>query len=161
MEKKAKFHGFYRIFHDILRDNNSTKYSMTKFAVLMGLITLIATFVTSLVIMWKTKEIDHVLFGELIGFILTLLGFKNSFGFNSANKTGISNGNSDSNPVQNSENTQQSVNDDNSSTTVDSKIQNVETNVKQLLCEEVNDNKSEETINDKNVENSNNIKQFS
>ena len=84
MEKKAKFHGFYRIFHDILRDNNSTKYSMTKFAALIGLISLFVIVITALVIMINKNEVDHVLIGEVIGFILTLLGFKNNFGFRKA-----------------------------------------------------------------------------
>jgi hypothetical protein len=81
METKLKSHGIRRIFYDILRDLNSTKYSMTKFAALIGLIVLVATVVMSLIVMWQNKKIDHVLIVELIGFVLTLLGFKNSFGY--------------------------------------------------------------------------------
>jgi hypothetical protein len=86
METKLKSHGIRRIFYDILRDKNSTKYSMTKFAALVGLMLLSAVVISSLIIMWQKNEIDHVLLVELIGFVLTLLGFKNNFGIKS--KTG-------------------------------------------------------------------------
>jgi len=48
--------------------------------------------------MWQKKEIDHVLIVELIGFILTLLGFKNSFGYkgkdsNNSDNVGTGNNN--------------------------------------------------------------------
>lgn len=76
------FHGFRRIFYDILRDTNSKKYSMTKFAALFGLIALMATITMSLIIMWNKKEIDHILLIQVIGFVLTVLGFKNNFGIN-------------------------------------------------------------------------------
>ena len=78
---KTHFHGFERVFYDILRDNNSLKYSMTKFASLVGLLALLATVVISIIIMIQKQEIDHVLIVEIIGFVLTLLGFKNSFGY--------------------------------------------------------------------------------
>jgi hypothetical protein len=78
METKLKSHGIRRIFYDILRDVNSTKYSMTKFAALIGLIVLVATVVMSLIVMWQNKVIDHVLIVELIGFVLTLLGDRKS-----------------------------------------------------------------------------------
>jgi len=81
MERKLKSHGFRRIFYDILRDLNSTKYSMTKFAALIGLMLLSASIIMSLIIMWENKTIDHILIGEVLGFVLTLLGFKNSFGY--------------------------------------------------------------------------------
>jgi hypothetical protein len=77
---KIHEHSLRRFFFDILRDNNSSRYSMTKFAALVGLILLTATVVMSLILMWNTKVVDHVLFLELLGFILTLLGFKNNFG---------------------------------------------------------------------------------
>jgi hypothetical protein len=70
-----------KLFYDILRDMNSTKFSLTKLAGLLGLIALLATVTMSLMIMWDKKEIDHVLLIEVIGFELTLLGFKNGFGF--------------------------------------------------------------------------------
>lgn len=82
---KIHEHSVRRFFFDILRDNNSSRYSMTKFAALVGLILLIATVVMGLILMWKTKVIDHVFFLELVGFILTLLGFKNNFGFRATN----------------------------------------------------------------------------
>jgi hypothetical protein len=80
MEIKMNNHGFRRVFFDILRDTNTAKYSMTKFAALVGLILFSATVIMSLIIVWQTKKIDYVLIVELIGFILTLLGFKNNFG---------------------------------------------------------------------------------
>ena len=79
--QKIHTHPLRRVFYDILRDTNSTKYSMTKFASLVGLIALSATITMAIIIMWKQREIDHVLIVELIGFVLTLLGFKNSFGY--------------------------------------------------------------------------------
>jgi len=98
MEKKLRSHGIRRIFYDILRDTNNAKYSMTKFAALAGLIALFATVTMSLIVMWQKKEIDHVLIVELIGFILTLLGFKNSFGYkgkdsNNSDNVGTGNNN--------------------------------------------------------------------
>jgi hypothetical protein len=84
MENKRKqyFHGLGKIFYDVLRDTNSTKYSMTKFAALFGVLALMGTITMSLIIMWQKKEIDHVLIVEVIGFVLTVLGFKNNFGLN-------------------------------------------------------------------------------
>ena len=92
MERKLKSHGIRRIFYDILRDVNSTKYSMTKFAALIGLMLLITSIVMSLIVMWQNKVIDHVLIVELIGFVLTLLGFKNSFGYKGKEGTITNNG---------------------------------------------------------------------
>lgn len=95
MENKEKInrHPLKRVFYDILRDTNSIKYSMTKFAALTGLFTLLITVIMSLVIMWEQKEIDHVLIVELLGFILTLLGFKNSFGYKGKDQSISTNGN--------------------------------------------------------------------
>jgi hypothetical protein len=95
MEKNERFHnhGFRRVFHDILRDTNSVKYSMTKFAALVGLSALSATIIMSILIMWEQKEVDHVLIVELIGFVLTLLGFKNSFGYKGNNGSITTSGN--------------------------------------------------------------------
>jgi hypothetical protein len=81
METKLKRHGIRKLFFDILRDTDSTKYSLTKFASLVGLLLLVTTVIMSLIVMWKTQVVDHVLLVELIGFVLTLLGFKNNFGF--------------------------------------------------------------------------------
>jgi hypothetical protein len=80
MEIKMTRHNFRRFFFDILRDTNTAKYSITRFTALIGLILLTTTVIMSLIVMWKTKVVDHVLLVELIGFVLTLLGFKNSFG---------------------------------------------------------------------------------
>ena len=82
---KMHEHNLCRFFFDILRDENSSRYTMTKFAALVGLILLVATVVMSLILMWKTQVVDHVLFLELLGFILTLLGFKSGFGFRNPN----------------------------------------------------------------------------
>jgi hypothetical protein len=81
MEIKMHDHNFRRMFFDILRDTNTAKYSMTKFAALVGLFLLTLTIIAGLIIMWSKGEIDHIFVIELIGFVLTLLGFKNSFGF--------------------------------------------------------------------------------
>lgn len=82
---KIHEHSLRRFFFDILRDNNSSRYSMTKFAALLGLVLLTATVIMGLILMWKTKVVDHVFFLELVGFVLTLLGFKNSFGYRGSN----------------------------------------------------------------------------
>jgi hypothetical protein len=77
---KIHEHNLRRLFFDLLRDTNSSKYSMTKFAAFIGLIALFIIIMTSLFIMCQKGEVDHVLIVEVIGFVLTLLGFKN-FGF--------------------------------------------------------------------------------
>lgn len=71
-------------FRDILRDTNSLKFSMTKFAGLTTLILLVISVLTGIIIMIVNWKIDHILIGELIALLLTLLGFKN---YNSKNKT--------------------------------------------------------------------------
>jgi len=70
-----------KFFRDILRDKNSSKYSITSTIGLVGVILLCFVVKASIDIMIKKQEIDHVLMVELIGLILTVLGFKNSFGF--------------------------------------------------------------------------------
>lgn len=82
--KKIHTHALRRVFYDILRDKYSSKYSITKFSAFIGLILLFATVVLSLIIMWNKQEVDHILFLELLGFVLTLLGFKNNFGARSS-----------------------------------------------------------------------------
>jgi hypothetical protein len=84
MEIKMNKHNSRRILFDFLRDINKSKYSLTKFAALIGIALLIPIVIISLLVMWKNKVIDHVLIIEIVGFILTLLGFKNGFGFNSS-----------------------------------------------------------------------------
>jgi len=108
MEKNKRIHnhGFRRVFHDILRDTNSVKYSMTKFAALVGLFALSITVIMGVLIMWQQKEVDHVLIVELIGFVLTLLGFKNSFGYKGGNGSITTSGNDSAvinNAIENSE----------------------------------------------------------
>jgi hypothetical protein len=88
MNNLTKFHSIGKILYDVLRDNNSDKYSATKFASFTGLILFAAIVISGIIIMLQKHEIDHVLIVETIGFILTLLGFKNNFGFNANQKTG-------------------------------------------------------------------------
>lgn len=62
---------------DILRDKNSTKYSITKaIAVLMTLVLVTYIGLTS----YRGGEFDQFLIGQMIVMILTLTGFKNNFG---------------------------------------------------------------------------------
>lgn len=65
------------LFRDVLRDTNSKKYSMTKVAAFTSLLLLIAAVVSAIVIMIIERDIDHILIGELIALLLTLLGYKN------------------------------------------------------------------------------------
>ena len=72
------------LFRDILRDTNSKKYSLNKVTAFTVLLMLVAAVGTALAIMIINKEVDHILIGELIFMLLTLLGFKNFKGnFNS------------------------------------------------------------------------------
>ena len=72
------------LFRDVLRDTNSTKYSMTKLAAFTTLLLLIAASSSAIAVMIIEKQIDHIFIGELIALLLTLLGFKNFRGnFNS------------------------------------------------------------------------------
>lgn len=66
--------GFFR---DILRDTNSRKFSMTKFAAFTSIWLLVAAAGSAIGIMIYNNDIDHILIGELIALLLTLLGFKN------------------------------------------------------------------------------------
>jgi len=65
------------LFRDILRDTNSKKYSLTKVTAFTSLIMLVAAVGSAIAIMIINSEIDHILIGELIFLVLTLLGFKN------------------------------------------------------------------------------------
>lgn len=65
------------LFRDILRDTNSRKFSMTKVSAFVVLILLIISVGIGITIMFIEKEVDHILIGELIALLLTLLGFKN------------------------------------------------------------------------------------
>ena len=77
----------YNFLYDILTDRNTNRYSMTKFGSLIGLLLFVVIVIVSLAIMVVNAEIDHVLIVEVIGFVLTLMGFKNNFGF-STNSSG-------------------------------------------------------------------------
>lgn len=108
MKNNERFHthGFRRVFHDILRDTNSVKYSMTKFAAFIGLCAFSATVIMCLLIMWDKQEIDHAFVIELIGFVLTLLGFKNSFGYKGSKDSISTTGNDSAAIVNNNENSE-------------------------------------------------------
>jgi len=76
---------------DILRDKDSEKYSITKTIALISFILLIFIILIAIYIMIVNKEIDHFMVGELMFFILTLLGFKNfspNRDYSSVNKKG-------------------------------------------------------------------------
>lgn len=77
-----------KLINDILRDRNSPKYSVTKTIALSSFGLLILMNLIGLYIMIVNKEIDHFLVGEMIFFILTLLGFKN---FSPRNKNSTEN----------------------------------------------------------------------
>lgn len=63
---------------DILRDTDSKKFSTTKFAALITLTLLTASVGSAIWIMIINREIDHIMIGELIALLLTLLGYKNA-----------------------------------------------------------------------------------
>lgn len=71
---------------DITRDKGSDKTSITKVIGLSGSFMVFVLFGTSMFIMWEKQTIDHILVGEMMGFVLTLLGFKNNFGFKKSEK---------------------------------------------------------------------------
>ena len=63
---------------DILRDKGSLKFSITK---IIALITFLFFIVyLGVYLLWLQKSIDHTFVIEMIGFMLTLLGFKNGWG---------------------------------------------------------------------------------
>jgi uncharacterized protein involved in response to NO len=62
---------------DILRDKGSEKYSITKTIALASFFMLFLAICFGIYIMVKREEVDYFLIGELMFFILTLLGFKN------------------------------------------------------------------------------------
>lgn len=77
-----------KLFHDILRDKGSRKYSITKTLAL--LFSAVLTVYIGWVGIYQGVEVDHVLIGELIATVLTLTGFKNNFGINTSRKTDTS-----------------------------------------------------------------------
>lgn len=66
-----------KFWSDILKDRNSDKFSGTKFLGFIGGGLLFLLFVESMFLMWKSTQIDYILVGEMIGFVLTLFGYKN------------------------------------------------------------------------------------
>lgn len=66
-----------KLINDILRDKDCTKYSVTKTIAVLSFILLGIIVTIAVYIMITKQEIDHFLVGELMFFILTLLGFKN------------------------------------------------------------------------------------
>jgi len=73
-----------RFFYDILRDKGSVKFSITKVLALTCFIFF--TGYLAYYLLWLNKDVDHTLIVELIGFMLTLLGFKNGWGVNKEKK---------------------------------------------------------------------------
>lgn len=72
-----------KFIHDILRDKGSEKFSITKVLALLFALVMVGyiCFVT-----YKGGEYDQFLIGQLLLAILTLTGFKNSFGINKLQK---------------------------------------------------------------------------
>ena len=68
----------YRFFYDILRDKGSLKFSITKVIAFSTFLFFVGYM--GYYLLWLAKDIDHTLIIELIGFMLTLLGFKNGWG---------------------------------------------------------------------------------
>jgi hypothetical protein len=66
-----------KLINDILKDNGSDKYSITKTIALISFFLLLIAIGFGMYIMMKKEEVDYFLIGELMFFILTLLGFKN------------------------------------------------------------------------------------
>ena len=73
-----------RFFYDILRDKGSTKFSITKFLAFATFIFFLGYM--AIYLLWLKEPIDHTLIIELIGFMLTLLGFKNGWGVSKVKK---------------------------------------------------------------------------
>jgi len=73
-----------KFIQDILRDKGSNKYSITKtLAIFFTLIlTAYLTFITV-----TTRIYDEMVIVQLLGTILTLVGYKNSFGFGKSAKS--------------------------------------------------------------------------
>jgi hypothetical protein len=67
---------FTKLLFDLLLDRGSSKFSITKFLAMTSFFMYIIYLGYGLHIMHHKQEFDHVLFGELSFFILTLLGFK-------------------------------------------------------------------------------------
>jgi hypothetical protein len=77
-----------KFFKEILSNPEpDNSYSMTKFAVLVGLCLWVAQIISTIWIMVVTKNIDQVVIGEVLAFVLTLLGYRTSFGFAKSNTT--------------------------------------------------------------------------
>lgn len=77
-----------KFWKEILKDSNTSKYSMTKFASLVGLLSYVVLVIVGVFVMINKSEIDHILIIQTIGLILTLMGFKNNFGFSTNKNNG-------------------------------------------------------------------------
>jgi hypothetical protein len=82
-----------KILDHILRDSVDGKLSLTRIATLVTLLMFTIQTLCGVWIMIITKTIDHIIIGEVIAVLLTLLGYKNNFG---VTKTGININNSTS-----------------------------------------------------------------
>ena len=72
---------FKKYITDILKDKDHPKFSLTRFAAIGTIILFWVQAGTATYTMYKTQTTDHVLIGEVIGVILTLLGFKTGLDF--------------------------------------------------------------------------------
>ncbi len=73
-----------RFFYDVLRDKGSIKFSITKAIALITFIFFVGYL--AFYLLWLKQPVDHTLVIELVGFMLTLLGFKNGWGVSKSNK---------------------------------------------------------------------------
>ena len=77
-----------KLFHDVLRDKGSLKYSITKFLSIVFSAFLIFYLGYT---MFQGTEFDHAIVGELMALIGGLVGLKNNWGMkdNSKSKTSV------------------------------------------------------------------------
>ena len=75
----AKDSGKRNYIIDILKDKDHPKFSLTRFAAIGTIILFWIQVGTATYTMYKTQVVDHVLIGEVLGAILTMLGFKSQF----------------------------------------------------------------------------------
>jgi hypothetical protein len=81
----------HKLLNDILKDKGSDKFSITKTIALLSFLLLGVIIMIGLYVMINKGEVDHFLVGELMFFILTLLGFKNLRRLGYDNKEGTKN----------------------------------------------------------------------
>jgi hypothetical protein len=82
---------FIKIIHDLFRDSNSKKTSLTRLLAIMLFFIVIWFHVEAIGIMIEKKEVDHALIFEDFAFISALLMHKNYINRNSKENTQNSN----------------------------------------------------------------------